>query len=263
MSKLRRQYQMFLTNLNTFVASFFLILFLNSNWVFHLHLKKGPLRLQFKTMHCRQAAELSWKDVPMNRVTVSQTAQRARTHPSRCLFLHDLYNFVGLANTRGNCVSQGQAAIAGGLRAGWGFEGEGLCHAGSRYCNCGCQSGSSKVGCRCFPGREEEYAGGPRRYSLNWSCFWVWHWEESEVGWRKRGDIAPGSWNGLEYLLGKMQHLQESLPSASFITLTIIPHSANRCISPAEEPEEHIPQWVYPWETRVLGGEVSQVGFTA
>lgn len=21
----------------------------------------------------------------------------------------------------------------------------------------------------------EEYAGGPRRYSLNWSCFWVWH----------------------------------------------------------------------------------------
>lgn len=137
---LRRQHQMCLTNLNTFLPFFF---FLNSNWVFHLHLKKDLLRLQFKTMHCRQAAESSCKDVPMNRVTVSQTAQRARTHPSRCLFLHDPYNFVGLANTRGNCVSQGQAAIVGGLWAGLVSEGEGLCHAGSRYCNCGCQFGSS------------------------------------------------------------------------------------------------------------------------
>lgn len=106
-------------------------------------------------MHCRQAAEFSCKDVPMNRVTVSQTAQRARTHPSHCLFLHDPYNFVGLANTRGNCVSQGQAAIVGGLWAGLVSEGEGLCHAGSRYCNCGCQFGSYKVGWSCFPGREE------------------------------------------------------------------------------------------------------------
>lgn len=104
---------MCLTNLNTFLPFFFF--FFNSNWVFHLHLKKDLLRLQFKTMHCRQAAESSCKDVPMNRVTVSQTAQRARTHPSRCLFLHDPYNFVGLANTRGNCVSQGQAAIVGGF----------------------------------------------------------------------------------------------------------------------------------------------------
>lgn len=145
---------MFLTNLNTFVASF-LFFFLNFNWVFLFHLKKDLLRLQFKTMRCRQAAEVSWKDVPMNRVTVSQTAQRARTHPSRCLFLHDPYNFVGLANTRGNCVSQGQAAIVGGLWAGLGSEGEGLCHAGSRYCNCGCQFGSYEVGCSCFPRREE------------------------------------------------------------------------------------------------------------
>lgn len=145
---------MFLTNLNTFVASF-LFFFLNFNWVFLFHLKKDLLRLQFKTMRCRQAAEVSWKDVPMNRVTVSQTAQRARTHPSRCLFLHDPYNFVGLANTRGNCVRQGQAAIVGGLWAGLGSEGEGLCHAGSRYCNCGCQFGSYEVGCSCFPRREE------------------------------------------------------------------------------------------------------------
>lgn len=41
----------------------------------------------------------------MNRVTVSQTAQGAQTNPSQCLFLHDPYNFVGLANTRGNCVT--------------------------------------------------------------------------------------------------------------------------------------------------------------
>lgn len=144
---------MFLSNLNTFLCFFFY--FLSSYWVFHLHLKKALLRLQFKAMPYRQAAGSSCKDVPMNRVTVSQTAQRARTHPPHGLFLHDPYNFVGLANTRGNCVSQGQAAIVGGLWAGSVSEGEGLCHAGSRHCNCGCQFGSSEVGCSCFPGREE------------------------------------------------------------------------------------------------------------
>lgn len=66
---------MFLTNLNTFLHP--PPFFFNSNWVFHLHLKTDLLRLQFKPMHGRQAAESSCKDVPMKRVTVPQTAQRA------------------------------------------------------------------------------------------------------------------------------------------------------------------------------------------
>lgn len=106
-------------------------------------------------MPCRQAAGSSCKDVPMNRVTVSQTARGARTHPPHCPLLHDPCNFVGLANTRGNCVRQGQAAIVGGLWAGSVSEGQGLCHPGSGLCNCGCQFGSSTEGCSCFPGREE------------------------------------------------------------------------------------------------------------
>lgn len=65
------------------LGSFFY--FLSFYWVFHLHLKKALLRLQFKAMPCRQAAGSCSKDVPMNRVTVSQTARGARTHPPQAL----------------------------------------------------------------------------------------------------------------------------------------------------------------------------------
>lgn len=91
----------------------------------------------------------------MNRVTVSQTAQGARTHPPHSPLLHDPCNFVGLADTRGNCVSQGQAAIVGGLWAGSVSEGEGVVSHWVKTLQFWVPIWQPEVGCSCFPGREE------------------------------------------------------------------------------------------------------------
>lgn len=193
----------------------------------------------------------------MNRVTVSQTAQRARTHPSRCLFLHDPYNFVGLANTRGNCVSQGQVAIVGGLWAGLVAEGEGLCHAGSRHCNCGCQFGSYQVGCSCFPGREETSVQAALEDTV---------WTEAvsrRFGTEKKVKLVQGSKEVAELqsicelewfrICGGEDAASEGMDAFSILYCSEYNSQQIGAFPPVEARKPHTPWCVHPWGTGALG----------